>query len=63
MTNPTKKPNFNVFIVTETHGKKDFWHKVGVAWKHKEDGLNIRLDFPIGVTDLVLLPPKENENA
>ncbi len=59
MIDSNKKPNFNVFVVTETSGK-DFWHKVGVAWNHKEDGLNIRLDFPVGVTDLVLFPPKED---
>ncbi len=61
MTDSNLKPNFNVFVVTETGSEKNFWHKVGAAWNHREDGgLNIRLDFPVGVTDLVLLPPKED---
>ena len=60
MTDSNKKSDFNVFVVTKTGGEKNFWHKVGAAWSHKEDGLHIRLDFPVGVTDLVLLPPKED---
>ena len=61
MTDRNIKPDYIVYIVTKP-AEKDFWHRVGAAWKHNSDGLNIRLDFPVGATDFVLLPPKD-ENA
>lgn len=62
MTENNRKPDYIVYIVTQP-AEKDFWHRIGAAWSHsKEDGLNIRLDYPVGATDFVLLPPKD-ENA
>lgn len=56
-----KQPTHNVFVVRE--GKKEdksYWTKVGAAWKHSDDdGLYIKLDFPVGVTELTIRKIKE----
>jgi hypothetical protein len=56
----------DVLVVTE-YGegteKKNRWNKVGAAFRAKEgEGYTVVLDFPVGVTKLVLRPPKEPAN-
>ena len=57
------KPTYEVFVVKDAkkEGDKPFWTKVGAAWEHGDkEGLNVVLDFPIGVTEVTLRKPTEN---
>ncbi len=58
------KPDYNVSVTEEVQGKT-YWHRVGVAWKHKEkDGLNIHLHPGISVSGkLVLTTPKQQDSS
>lgn len=56
------KPTYNVYVVKKGQKQedKDYWTKVGAAWNHADsEGLNIVLDFPVGVTELTLRVPKQ----
>jgi len=40
----SNKPKYTAFVVEQTKEEKGFWHKVGVAFEHKDGkGLNIDL--------------------
>ena len=54
-----KQPDFDAFVTTE-NGDDTIWHRIGAAWNHKEGGLTIRLNYPVGVTELVLRAPKKD---
>lgn len=63
-----KKPDFIVWIThesTPSSGEQTtYWHRVGVAFRHKEgNGMNIVITPGIAVTagKLVLLEPKEKD--
>lgn len=58
MTNETKKPALNAFVVTGT-ADNPYFLKIGAAWKNKKGGFNIVLDALPPKGKLVLLPPKE----
>ena len=55
----------NVMVPVEIPAKGDKekrtkWIKVGVAFPNKQEGWNVNLDFPTGVTRFVLVPPNED---
>lgn len=43
---------------------KTAWTKVGAAWPTKSgEGFNVKLDFPVGVTEFSLFPPKDRNDT
>ena len=46
--------------------EKTRYTKVGIMYKNEtksgETVFNLKLDFPVGVTELVMFPPKEKED-
>ena len=62
MSNQKKRPDLNAYVVTGT-AEKPFYTKIGAAWKNKLGGYGIRLDaLPVG-GEIVLFPPKKEEEA
>lgn len=60
------QPDMIVYHVKERgEGKKAIWTRIGVAWKHENgEGFNQRLDFyPAQAGNIVMLPPKAEDNA
>ena len=56
------KPDFNVFISEKGKDDKIYYHRVGAAWNVSNDGISIRLTaLPID-GNLILFPPRENDN-
>ena len=58
------KPAFEIFVVREGSNKKSYFTKIGAAWPTKSGtGYNADL-FALPVDGkIVLLPPKEKEDA
>lgn len=57
-----KKPDFEVFV-SEKNGDKNYFTKVGAAWRVASDGISIKLKPNLSVSnDLVLFPPQEQES-
>jgi len=54
----SKKPDFTVSVKTgEDENGKGYYTRVGAAWMNEHEGkkfVNIKLDFPVGVTELTL---------
>ncbi len=40
----SNKPKYTAFVVEEGKDEKGFWHKIGVAFEHK-DGKGLNLDL------------------
>ena len=61
MTEATKKtPDLIAYHVTN-RGEKDYWNRIGAAWKTKSGGYRIRLaTIPVN-GEIVLHPPKAAE--
>ena len=65
MSESNKKPDLIVFAVTTNDKtKKNFYHRIGAAWKHKDgEGLSIECAaWPID-GKLVLFPPKADDET
>lgn len=61
MSNQKKRPDLNAYVVTGT-AENPFYTKIGGAWKNKLGGYGIRLDaLPIG-GEIVLFPPKVEDD-
>ena len=62
MAQQKKSPDYNVYTVIEKKDKKDYWHRVGSAWKAGEDGtVSIKLNsLPLN-GELVLRVPLPND--
>lgn len=62
----SKKTHYNATVAHEGKDGKTRFTKVGVLFENtKDDGekiFNLKLDFPVGVTELVIFSPKEKEN-
>ncbi len=60
MTDEKKQPDLIAYAVRESSGKS-FFTRIGAAWPNAKDGFGIRLDaLPVN-GEIVLLPPRENE--
>lgn len=56
----SKKPDYTVYV-SEKNGDKVFYNRVGAAWNVAKDGISIKLNaLPIS-GELVLFPPKADE--
>ncbi|MBS4082913.1 MAG: hypothetical protein KGZ73_05130 [Rhizobiales bacterium] len=58
------KPDYAVFVsrpYKEGKEEKNFYTRIGSAWKVAEDGISIQLDALPTDGKLVLFPPKEGE--
>lgn len=42
-------------------GGKNYWRRIGAAWKNKKGGFQLRLESMPMNGELVLLPPREPE--
>ena len=62
MSNQKKRPDLNAYVVTGT-AEKPFYTKIGAAWKNKLGGYGIRLDALPVSGEIVLFPPKKEEEA
>jgi len=61
MTDETKKaPALIAYAVTENAGKSHFT-RIGAAWPNTKGGFGIRLDALPVAGEIVLLPPREDE--
>lgn len=48
------------YTVKSTGEEKTRWTRVGAAFpRRKGGGYSVRLDFPVAVSEIVLLPPKD----
>ena len=58
-----KKPTFNAYVVTKNeNSEQDFWRQIGAAWE-SEKCISIKLDaIPVN-GELVLMKPKEKQEA
>lgn len=55
------KPDLYAYTVTKS-GDKDFFNRIGSAWKNKKEGFSLRL-FALPVSgEIVLFPPKSGED-
>jgi hypothetical protein len=58
------RPTHAVYSVVEGEGKKEFWTKIGAAWKHENgDGMSISLDAIPLHGRLVVRKPKVASEA
>ena len=56
------KPHLDVFGIQNT-GEKSYWTKIGVAFRNKDESINVQLTyFPIN-GQLNIREPKEREDA
>ena len=65
MSESSNKPDLICFAVTTNEKtKKDFFHRIGVAWMHK-DGVGLTIDCAAWPIDgkLVLFPPKAKDES
>lgn len=59
-SNNNNQPDLIAYTVTGTKDK-GFWTRTGAAWSNSKGGFNIKLDaLPVN-GELVLLPPKEQD--
>lgn len=57
-TENTKTPSLIAYQI-ETGKDKNYWHRIGAAWKNSKGGYQIKLNsLPLN-GELVLMPPKE----
>lgn len=55
------KPDYGAFV-TRKSGEKNYYTRVGSAWNVSNDGISIKLEPSIAVTnDMVLFPPRDEE--
>ena len=60
MSNEKKKPDLHAFVVTGT-AANPFYTRIGAAWINKVGGYGLRLDaLPVN-GEIVLFPPREND--
>ena len=53
-----------IAYTTTKNGEKTFYHRIGAAWQHsKGDGLSLKLDAAPLDGNLVLFPPKEQQES
>ena len=55
------QPDLIAYTVTK-HGDREFYNRIGSAWRNKKGGYGLRL-FALPVSgDIVLFPPKGDED-
>jgi hypothetical protein len=57
----SNRPDYDVFV-SQKNGDKNYYTKVGGAWIVARDGISIKLQALPVDGNLVLFPPKENED-
>lgn len=57
-----QRPDYSVFVSEKGKDGKSYYHRVGSAWCVSNDGISIKLlAMPVS-GELVLFPPKSDEN-
>ncbi len=58
-------PDFVVYTVIDTPGNgKNFWQRVGSAWKNKDDSINVRLNaLPVNGTLHIRVPKPQDDES
>jgi len=55
------KPHYAVYVTREGSDGKNFYTRIGSAWRVANDGISIRLDaLPVN-GEMVCFPPRERE--
>lgn len=54
-----KKPDYGVFVSREGSDGKNYYTRIGSAWKVSNDGVSIKLDALPVSGEAVLFPPKD----
>lgn len=61
MATNDNRPDFGVFV-SRKYGDKSFYTRVGSAWHVSNDGISIKLEPNIAISnECVLFPPKEDQ--
>lgn len=58
----SKKPDYFVFVSRKGAGDKNYYSRIGAAWEVASDGISIKLDALPLDGELVLFPPKADED-
>ena len=59
--NKQKQPKLLAYTVTKS-GEKSYFHRIGAVWENSKGGFLVKLNaLPVN-GELVLLPPKEDDN-
>ena len=53
------KPDYGVYVSRKGDGDKNYYNRVGSAWRVAKEGISISLDALPVDGKLVLFPPKE----
>lgn len=61
------KPDYAVYVSRKGNGDRNFYTRIGSAWKVDKEGISIAFDaLPVadkdGKTKCVLFPPKDNDD-
>lgn len=54
------KPDYEVFVSRKS-GEKTYYNRVGAAWSVANDGISIKLDALPTNGELVMFPPRSEE--
>lgn len=57
-----KRPDFHVFVSRKGAGDKNYYSRIGAAWSVASDGISIKLDALPLDGELILFPPKADED-
>jgi len=58
-----KKPTFNAVVAREGKDGKRFYTTIGAAWPNSKGGYSIRLNALPLTGEILLFPPKTEENS
>ena len=60
MASNSNRPDFGVFV-SRKNGDKNYYTRVGSAWHVSNDGVSIKMEPGVSVSECVLFPPKDDD--
>lgn len=58
-----KRPAYHVFVSRKGSDDKTYYSRIGAAWQVASDGISIKLDALPLDGELVLFPPKDDDQT